>query len=187
MGLEHIQHLVTEDPEHAQQQVQAVMSGLNQTIHDIRNYIFDLQVVEQTQELEGVLENLVHDLRLDTLMEVELEVRGTPCCVPGSQLMAHLTQIAREALSNVVQHAQATKVLVALHYEEQEIKLIVTDDGAGIGAMGVEGGEGNGYGLSNMQARARLMGGELILAGMPEGGTQMVLTVACGMEESYDG
>ena len=187
LSLEHTQHLMAEDPDLARQQIRAVMSRLNRTIHDIRNYIFDLQVAEQTHELEAVLENLVHDLRLDTLLEVDLEVVGQPCCIPGPQLTAHLTQIAREALSNVVQHAQATRVARGLHYEGEQIRLVVTDDGFGMGVPATEGRSQQARGILNMQARARLMGGELTLESAPGRGTQMVVAVPCSAEEGIDG
>lgn len=187
LGLEDILHRVTKNPDVARKRIRAVMEGLNQTIFDIRNYIFDLQAAEQTHELETVLENLVHDLRLDTLLEVELEVVGSPCCVPGTQLTAHLTQIAREALSNVVKHSQATQVVVSLGYEGEQIRLAVTDDGTGMRTMNAKGDDQQGYGIANMQARARLMGGDLILESAPEGGMRVAVTVPCNAEEEVYG
>jgi signal transduction histidine kinase len=186
LSLEHAQHLVAENPGQAGQQIGAVMDGLNQTIHDIRNYIFDLQAAEQTRELETVLENLVHDLRLDTLLEVDLEVVGLRCCNPNPQLTAHLTQIAREALSNVVQHANATQVVVGLHYLGDQTRLVVADNGEGMQVPDIEGQGQESYGISNMRTRARLIGGELALESKPGQGTRVVVTVPCGNEEEYD-
>ncbi|UCC65543.1 MAG: sensor histidine kinase [Anaerolineae bacterium] len=187
LSLEHTQHVVAESPDQAQRQIRSVMDTLNRTIQDIRSYIFDLRVAEETHELEAVLENLVHDLRLDTLLDVELEVVGAPCCAPNTQLTAHLTQIAREALSNVVQHAQARRVLVSLQYEGDQIRLSVADDGRGMQVGEVDGDGQTGHGIANMRARARLMGGDLSLASGPGRGTRAEVTVPCGAEEGYDG
>lgn len=187
LSLEHTQHLLSEDPGQARHKIESVMQGLDRTIRDIRNYIFDLQAAEKTRELEVVLGNLVHDLRLDTLLEVELEIVGSPCCVPGPPLAAHLSQIAREALSNVVQHARAGRVLVRLHYEGHQMRLIVTDDGVGMPALSAAGEDLQGHGIPNMQARARLMGGELDLQSGPGQGTRVEVIVPCDWEEGYDG
>jgi len=187
LSLEHTQHVVAENPDQAQRQIRSVMDTLNRTIQDIRSYIFDLRVAEETHGLEAVLENLVHDLRLDTLLDVELEVVGTPCCIPSTQLTAHLTQIAREALSNVVQHAQARRVLVSLQYEDDQVRLSVVDDGRGMQVGEVNGNGQTGHGIANMRARARLMGGDLSLASAPGRGTRAEVTVPCDAEERYDG
>ena len=187
LGLEDILHHVTEKPDLARQRIKAILDALNQTIRDIRNYIFDLQAAEQPRELEAVLENLAHDLRQDTLLEVELEVVGPRCCNPHPQLKAHLTQIAREALSNVVQHAQATHVAVSLHYEGEQIRLVVTGDGVGMRVPAMGGDIQEGHGIPNMRARARLMGGNLTLESTPGQGTWVEVTVPCGVEEEWDG
>ena len=54
----------------------------------------------------------------------------------------------REALSNVVRHAQATSVAVAVRVSHGEIALEVTDDGVGIPEQIARSG------LSNMRDRA---------------------------------
>jgi len=184
LGLEDALHLVTEDANSARQRLRGVMEGLNQTIRDIRGYILDLQAAEQTRELEKVLENLVHDLRRDTRLKVELEIVGQRCCRLNSQLSAHLVQIAREALSNVVRHAQASRTVVCLQYEGEQIRLAVTDDGTGMPAEIIAGQSEPGHGIPNMQARARLMGSELVLQSTPGRGTRIEVTVECSEEEA---
>ncbi len=39
--------------------------------------------------------------------------------------------LAREALANVVRHAQAKRVLVSLRYSDDHVDLVIQDDGAG--------------------------------------------------------
>jgi len=180
LGLEQAHHLVLEDPSRSQRQIQMVMGALNRTIEDIRRYIFDLRTAEQTRELEGVLENLVHDLQLDTLLEVNLEVTGQRCCWLESDRIAHITQIAREALSNVVQHAGATRVNVNLAYRDKETCLTVIDNGRGAAVECLSDNGRQGQGIANMQARANLLGGSLDLASQPGQGFRLTLTVPCG-------
>lgn len=141
------------------------MAALNQIIGDIRRYIFDLRAAEQSSELETVLETLVQDLRLDTLLEVDLEVTGRRCCVLSDQKIAHFTQVAREALSNVAQHAEASRVWVNLDYRGKTTCLTVSDDGRGLGSP--EERSHDGHGLTNMQARQDAGGAA---AGKPAGG-----------------
>ncbi len=180
LGLEEAYHLVAEEPSQGQRQIQTVMEALNRTVQDIRRYIFDLRVAEETRELEIVLEELVQDLRLDTLLEVHLEVTGQRCCWLDPNQVAHVTQIAREALSNVVQHANATQVTVGLSYLDHVTRLAVIDNGNGI-ALGALSSDGyQGQGVANMQQRARLLGGDLVLEGDADQGSRLTLTIPCG-------
>lgn len=184
LGLEQAHHLVVEDPAHSQHQIWAVMQSLNRTIEDIRRYIFDLRTAEQTRELERVLEDLVHNLQLDTLLEVNLEVTGQRCCWLGSDKIAQVTQIAREALSNVVQHAGATSVNVNLAYLGEMTCLTVTDNGHGASFETLSGNGHDGQGIANMQARARLLGGVLDLESVPGQGFRLTLTVPCDSHQT---
>jgi signal transduction histidine kinase len=180
LALEDARHMVAEDPHLAQGRIRSVMDALNQTIEEIRRYIFDLRAAEQTRELEMVLENLVADLRLDTLLEVDLEVIGQRCCWMDSEEVAQITQIVREALSNVVQHAEATRVMVGLRYLGDHTCLIVKDNGRGLALDSLVDDFGHGQGIANMQARAHILGGELTLQGEPGNGLELVLMIPCG-------
>ena len=179
LSLEEAQHLVAEDPPQAQRRILAVMQALDLTVQDIRRYIFDLRAAEQGRELERILENLVHNLRLDTLIEVDLEVKGQRCCWLDVERIAHVTQVAREALSNVVQHANATHVTVGLTYGGHQTLLTVHDNGTGLDPETLNGGNPWGQGIANMQARAGLLGGDLILDSKPGQGLRLVLTIPC--------
>jgi signal transduction histidine kinase len=180
LSLEDSQHLVVENPSLAQQRIRSVMDILSRTIQDIRRYIFDLRTAEQSRELEAVLEDLVQDMRLDTFLEIDLNVEGQRCCWMSPQHLAHVTQIAREALSNVVQHADASQVAVNLAYQGETTSLTIADDGNGMGPYFLLEGSHHGQGIANMRARARLLGGEIVLESRPGHGLQLILTIPCG-------
>jgi signal transduction histidine kinase len=65
--------------------------------------------------------------------------------------------VLREALSNVVRHAQATSVEVTVRaISGGELVATVTDDGVGVTAPARPGGRG----IDNMARRAESLGGE---------------------------
>jgi signal transduction histidine kinase len=179
LSLEDARHLVVEEPSHAQERIAGVMDALNKAIEDIRRYIFDLGAAEHTRELERVLEALVQDLRLDTLLEVELEVSGQRCCWLEPQAVDHIRQIAREALSNVVQHADAGHVTVSLCYGGDNTRLMICDDGKGLEPGLTGNGASEGHGIGNMRARAQMLGGELLLHDDLERGFGLELVIPC--------
>jgi signal transduction histidine kinase len=179
LTLEDTYHLVEEKPDLAQHRIRAVMDALDRTIHDIRRYIFDLRSAQQSRELEVVLEDLVQDLRLDTFLEVYLEVMGQRCCLLSHQHIAHIIQIAREALSNVVQHSGASQVTVNISYQGDHTCLTITDNGCGIRPEAVVDGVYQGQGIANMRARARMLGGDLILNNKLGQGLSLELIIPC--------
>lgn len=87
-----------------------------------------------------------------------------------------LMMVVKEALQNVVKHAGATRVLVALRSSPEQIEIEIADDGKGLGDRGQQGfGE---EGLGNMQARLAEIGGQCMIVSEPaEVGTRVVLTV----------
>jgi signal transduction histidine kinase len=182
LGLQEAHHLAVEDPVGAQKQIRTVIEALDGTIHDIRRYIFDLQVAEQNRELETVLETLVRELRVETLLDVRLELKGTRCCWLDPEQVSQVTQIAREALSNVVQHAGASRVTVTLSYLGNATQLVVADNGKGM-AQNVTAASHQGHGIANMRNRALMLGGDLTLKGEPGQGLRLELNIPCEKRE----
>ena len=84
-----------------------------------------------------------------------------------------LYRIAQEALSNIVKHAAATRITLAVGENNGLITLQVQDNGRGFDASQAE--QPGHYGLSGMRERAELLGGKLWLESAPGVGT-LVLT-----------
>jgi PAS domain S-box-containing protein len=84
-------------------------------------------------------------------------------------------RIAQEALTNVVRHAQARHVWVALHSRDAEVHLVIRDDGLGFDRDTVWSApvsEGN-LGVQGMQERAVIVGGQLDIHSAPGQGTEV--------------
>jgi ligand-binding sensor domain-containing protein/signal transduction histidine kinase len=87
----------------------------------------------------------------------------------------NLFLIYKEMLHNVVKHAEATKVEIALTRTNGMLHLQVADNGKG---FCTEAG-GNGNGMKSMQARAGELNGQLKFDSQPEQGTKVTLLVSC--------
>ncbi|MDE3197144.1 MAG: sensor histidine kinase [Acidobacteriota bacterium] len=72
------------------------------------------------------------------------------------EMETHLFRIAQEALTNIARHAHATKAQVELRSADGEIRLSVSDNGAG---MPNTPRIGQSLGMTGMRARARAVGG----------------------------
>jgi len=80
--------------------------------------------------------------------------------------------IFREALNNLLRHAQATKAEMTLRVEAERIQMELRDNGKGFDARG----EAAGNGLRNMRRRAEALGGTLQIDSAPGHGTRLELS-----------
>jgi signal transduction histidine kinase len=85
----------------------------------------------------------------------------------------NLLRIAQEAVSNAVRHAKPTLISVSLTCQSASLVLEVSDNGSGIADTDVAFKEG--FGLSNMQARAEKVGAQLEVKTSAGGGTSIVI------------
>lgn len=84
-------------------------------------------------------------------------------------------RIFQEALTNVLRHARATRVEVALKREAAWLVLTVSDDGRGMTAEELSGSRT--LGLLGMRERANLVGGELDIRGEEGRGTTVTVRI----------
>lgn len=85
-----------------------------------------------------------------------------------------LYRICQEALSNAARHAGAERVTVRLVATPEQVRLAVEDDGRGFDDSEVPE---NRYGLTGMNERARMIGGELEIWSEAGRGTRIEVTV----------
>jgi len=84
-------------------------------------------------------------------------------------------RVAQEALTNVVRHARARAVTVALRKQNGHLHLFVRDDGAGfeVATLHERAVQGASLGLLSMEERATLVGGGLELKSTPGQGAEV--------------
>ena len=171
--LESVQPIIPSDPMRAQAQLGRVMDNLNETIQDIRRYIFDLRSDMPDDDLQSGIERLLRDFHINTLLETDLEVSGTPVEIMSMERRRHIFQIVREALANTAKHARARWVKIDLQYNKNALDMTIFDDGIGMETLQVS----KGYGLRNIRERVRLLGGTLRIESAPDKGVILHLTV----------
>ncbi|MFN2615137.1 MAG: sensor histidine kinase, partial [Actinomycetota bacterium] len=120
--------------------------------------------------LSGALRGYVSDLRRDGSPAIRLDADDSVRLPPAVE---HETfRIAQEAVSNAVRHARASEVHVGLERHTGAVRLVVEDDGRGIGADAMAG-----VGLEAMHERAERIGARLSIERASRGGTRISLDV----------
>lgn len=172
--LESTQHLLYTEPHKADAQLRRIMENLNQTIQDIRRYIFDLRSDMPDDDLEPGIRRLLRDFHVNTLLETDFHVEGEPPRRPlAFERRRHLFQIVREALANTARHAHAHGVTVNLAFGAESLEVLIHDDGVGMEAFIL----GKGHGLRNIRERARLLDGKLKIESAPGAGVTLHLNI----------
>jgi signal transduction histidine kinase len=86
-------------------------------------------------------------------------------------------RIAREALRNAFQHAQATNVEAEITYRDRLLRLRIRDDGRGIDPAHLKAGVDGHWGLPGMRERAQQIGGKLDMWSEVGAGTELDLSI----------
>jgi PAS domain S-box-containing protein len=128
-------------------------------------------------ERTGLMEGLrVLARRTGNIFRVQCRFRcGKPVLVRDHSLAIHLYRIAQEAVSNAVKHGKAGRIEISLTAKGKNVRLAVTDNGNGIPE---ESAKNEGMGLRTMQYRADRIGGSFAAQRLPDGGTEVICTVA---------
>lgn len=88
-----------------------------------------------------------------------------------------ICRIAREAIGNAFLHANANRIDVELSFTDDELRVLVRDDGCGVTDAVVEGGRQGHLGMHVMRDRARRIGAKLQIWSRTNQGTEVMLVV----------
>ena len=103
-------------------------------------------------------------------LEVRYVSAGTPAAMEQS-LAAGVLRVAREALTNIVRHAQARSIRLGLVYEPTAVTLLVQDDGQGFDPKAEW--QGDRFGLRALSERARVLGATVDVDSLAGWGTRI--------------
>jgi signal transduction histidine kinase len=124
-------------------------------------------------------EELVADVRAAGL-DVSLEVSGDLGALPRALDVAAY-RVVQEALTNVLRHAPRATARVRIEHRDNDIRVVVCDDGQGAGRSGVTDRDAvdgavpgiGGHGLVGLRERTAMFGGSLDAGPVPGGGFEV--------------
>jgi signal transduction histidine kinase len=125
------------------------------------------------------LPDLIEKVR-STGLVVELQLPNDLEAIPR-QTGAAVYRITREALTNVVRHANASNASVQVDHHDGRVQVAIRDDGAGAG--NVRGPDsGTGHGITGMRERAEALGGTLTAGSASDGGFLVIASLPFGSD-----
>ncbi len=160
-----------------------VLARLKESILLIGEGVKDVRAI-----CSGLRPGVLDDLGLAAAIEWQANDfaarNGIPCVVSVPPVDLHLDgdratatfRIFQECLTNIIRHAQAKSVRIALYQQEESILLIVEDDGIGFHELGFSNVFGS-LGLLGMKERAQFCGGNVEISSSPGNGTTVTVRV----------
>ncbi len=134
--------------------------------------------------LAPALRSLVAEYDDDAGPLVHLEMTGTPRRLT-SEVELGAFRLVQESLRNVFRHAHARHVRVMVEFLEEEIRLMISDDGVGFQSASPSGVSTSSLGLVGMRERARLLNGTFSIDSTPGVGTVVHATLPVAARELH--
>jgi two-component system sensor histidine kinase DegS len=157
-----------------------LQTQLNRGLQSMQRFVQDLRPsLLDDLGLIPAVRSLVKSLQDSDGIDAELKVLGGERRFPP-EVELLLFRIVQEALNNIRRHAKASEAQVVMDLDEDEIRVIITDNGQGFELQGrLDDLPRSGkLGLAGMRERARLLGGTLEVKSTPGKGTTLTVVVS---------
>ncbi len=152
--------------------LEELREGLDSAYRQLRELLSSFRMKIEEGTLAQALSRTASEFSDRSGLPIELNVDIGGCQLSPNEEI-HVLHIVREALSNVMHHAQATGIQIHLHHQESgEITMTVEDDGVGI----TRAAEVHHYGMTIMEERARTLHGRIDFHSQSSVGTCVTLT-----------
>lgn len=165
----------------------AVNQFLDQGIHYTRTLMSDLRPeVLNEYDLTAAMQWVARRMeRHGLLVRVEDDRDAKPL---GEELVALIFDSVRELLFNVVKHAATNRATVSLRRADGEVRVTVSDKGAGFDSSewGAAPSERGGFGLFSISERLSLLGGRTVVQSARRRGTAVSLIVPLRSRDGAD-
>jgi two-component system sensor histidine kinase UhpB len=153
-------------------QLASAREAVRRSLDDVRRIARELRPeVLDDLGLQSALRSLCTAAAAHDGLHVERALELGDVVSPEVELVVY--RVAQESLTNVMRHAGASEVLVALRHVDGGLRLIVRDDGRGLPS----GPRPGGAGIAGMHERALHIGARLTVSSAPNGGTEVRLDV----------
>ena len=163
----------TEDP-----QLLEAADTLRSSVTDLRTLMIEIAPPDLGETgMDGALRKLLAPLPARGI-EVELDASAATHLPPDKTSLVF--RVAQEAIRNVVNHSQATKVITKLRLVDGTVTLQVDDNGRGFSAADRSRRREEGHvGLHLLNNAVEASSGQLSLTSEPGHGTSLMLTLPC--------
>ncbi|HDR3494095.1 TPA: hybrid sensor histidine kinase/response regulator transcription factor [Bacillus wiedmannii] len=139
-----------------EQQLDSLLQLARNSMEEVRLYVHQLDLSQESLPLAATLQQLTEEFKKHAKVNVRTRIIGEEYIV-SKQLKMTLYRSLQESLTNAVRHGHSTEIIVSLHFEPQQIRLDVQDNGCGVEEWK------DGFGLTAMKERMSQSQGRVIV------------------------
>lgn len=158
----------------AQMELHELKDMVRYSLADVRRIIFDLRPMALDDlGLVPTLQKYIKTFEERTGLPVELVLFGKEQPLESS-FKAAMFRLVQECLNNVHKHAKARFVQVKVEFQQENLLLVVKDDGIGFEQ---NTGHANSFGIMGMKERTQLLEGKMELLSTLNQGTKVFFQI----------
>ncbi|PFD74373.1 histidine kinase [Bacillus cereus] len=139
-----------------EQQLDSLLQLARNSMEEVRLYLQQLDLSQESLPLAVTLQQLTDEFKKHVKVNVRTQIIGEEYMVSKQSKMT-LYRSLQESLTNAVRHGHSTEIIVSLHFEPQQIRLDVQDNGCGVEEWK------DGFGLTAMKERVSQLQGRVIV------------------------
>jgi two-component system nitrate/nitrite sensor histidine kinase NarX len=164
------------EQEELKREIHQIKGGLDEAYSELRELLAHFRAPMNAKGLLPALEDLISNFRKQTGMHVLLQKEWDSSTLPAN-LEMQVLRIIQESLANIRKHSQANTVRVLMRCDiNQNYNILIEDDGKGMSRPAFTGHPGEHIGLTIMQERAKLLGGDFKIESESDEGTRVQLS-----------
>ncbi|OJE41937.1 histidine kinase [Bacillus proteolyticus] len=147
-----------------EQQLDSLLQLARNSMEEVRLYLHQMDLSQESLPLAVTLQQLTEEFKKHAKVNVRTRIIGEECMVSKQSKMT-LYRSLQESLTNAVRHGHSTEIIVSLHFEPQQIRLDVQDNGCGVEEWK------DGFGLTAMKERVSQSQGRVVVYSQKGEGT----------------
>ena len=154
-----------------------VLDLMRQVTEEGRNAVRGLRLSNNgSEDIAVALSTINQELNSGGETVFRVIVQGSPRALHPI-VRDEVYRIGREAVVNAFRHSRAKHITVEVSYLENQLRLLISDDGCGINSEVLESGREGHWGLSGMRERAERIKARLKVRSRVGSGTEVELSI----------
>ncbi len=156
--------------------VQKAMALTDKTIDEVRNVSHNLIPQELNFGIVRALENLAEKVNASGTTKMSIDMPGPMQTLQfEKQNELSIYRIVQEVVNNMLKHAGASEINLAIKHKDSQVLIAVNDNGRGINLVDMDHSKGIGW--KNINARLNMLDGKINVRSEHLSGTQIEITL----------